>query len=164
MATSRYSNWFLTKTEVETAFGKFGWFQARSTLPTTSAWFNKAWFSCQTFVFVACMDRGWMPSELWAVRWDVCRGRGVGTVRLSLNSPSYVCVIHHSLSLKQSGEQIDDRIVEVHWEVDHSRWRMMRFRNDKPNGNHLSIVGKIIQSIADGVEKEAVGPSFLWTP
>lgn len=58
--------------------------------------------------------------------------------------------------LKQSGEQIDDRIVEVHWEVDHSRWRMMRFRNDKPNGNHLSIVGKIIQSIADGVEKEAL--------
>lgn len=63
---------------------------------------------------------------------------------------------YRGLSLKQGGEQIDDRIVEVHWEVDHSRWRMMRFRNDKPNGNHLSVVDNIIQSIADGVEKEAV--------
>lgn len=81
------------------------------------------------------------------------------------NYPSCVCVgTYHGLSLKQGGEQIDDRIVEVHWEIDHSRWRMMRFRNDKPNGNHLSIVDNIIQSIADGVEKEAVklwNSSFL---
>lgn len=58
--------------------------------------------------------------------------------------------------LKQSGEQIDDRIVEVHWELEHSRWRMMRFRDDKPNGNHISVIEKIIQSIADGVEKETL--------
>ncbi|KAF9448015.1 mRNA guanylyltransferase [Macrolepiota fuliginosa MF-IS2] len=58
--------------------------------------------------------------------------------------------------LKQSGEQIDDRIVEVHWDSEISRWRMMRFRSDKPNGNHISVVENIIQSIADGVEKEAL--------
>ena len=32
----------------------------------------------------------------------------------------------------------------------------MRFRDDKPAGNHKSVVDKIIQSIIDGVEKEDV--------
>ncbi|KAF7778533.1 hypothetical protein Agabi119p4_2878 [Agaricus bisporus var. burnettii] len=58
--------------------------------------------------------------------------------------------------LKRSGEQVDDRIVEVHWDPEISRWRMMRFRNDKPHGNHISVVENIIQSIVDGVEKEAL--------
>lgn len=58
--------------------------------------------------------------------------------------------------MKATGEQFDDRIVEVHWDVSQSHWRMMRFRDDKPNGNHRDIVDKIMQSIADGVEKEAV--------
>ncbi|KAL0946714.1 hypothetical protein HGRIS_012899 [Hohenbuehelia grisea] len=58
--------------------------------------------------------------------------------------------------MKASGEQIDDRIVEVHWDPTYSRWRMMRFRGDKPHGNHRSVVENIIQSIADGVEKDAL--------
>ncbi|KAF8969639.1 mRNA capping enzyme, catalytic domain-containing protein [Flammula alnicola] len=58
--------------------------------------------------------------------------------------------------LKRSGEQVDDRVVEVHWDPSISRWRMMRFRDDKPHGNHKSVVENIIQSIADGVEKEAL--------
>lgn len=33
----------------------------------------------------------------------------------------------------------------------------MRFRDDKPNGNHITVVENIIQSIAEGVEKETVG-------
>ena len=33
---------------------------------------------------------------------------------------------------------------------------MMRFRDDKPHGNHRSIVEDIVQSIADGVEKDTV--------
>jgi len=56
--------------------------------------------------------------------------------------------------LKDSGEQVDDRIVEVYWETGEERWRMMRFRDDKPNGNHSSVVDNIIDSILDGVEKE----------
>ncbi|KAJ7271943.1 mRNA capping enzyme, catalytic domain-containing protein [Mycena haematopus] len=56
--------------------------------------------------------------------------------------------------MKSSGEQYDDRIVEVHWEPTHSRWRWMRFRSDKLNGNHKSTVDKILISIADGVEKD----------
>jgi len=58
--------------------------------------------------------------------------------------------------MKSSGEQIDDRIVEVHWDVVNSHWRMMRFRDDKPNGNYRSVVENIIQSIAEGVEKDAL--------
>ncbi|KAJ7709742.1 mRNA capping enzyme, catalytic domain-containing protein [Mycena rosella] len=65
--------------------------------------------------------------------------------------------------MKSSGEQYDDRIVEVHWEPSHSRWRIMRFRDDKPNGNHRKVVENIIQSIADGVEKDTVRPPTIPT-
>lgn len=58
--------------------------------------------------------------------------------------------------MKLDGEQIDDRIVEVHWDAEREGWRMMRFRDDKPAGNHRSVVDKIINSIADGVEKDAL--------
>ncbi|KAJ7741583.1 mRNA capping enzyme, catalytic domain-containing protein [Mycena maculata] len=58
--------------------------------------------------------------------------------------------------MKSSGEQYDDRIVEVHWDPAHRYWRMMRFRDDKLNGNYRSVVENIIQSIADGVEKDTL--------
>jgi mRNA guanylyltransferase len=63
--------------------------------------------------------------------------------------------------MKASGEQYDDRIVEVCWDPSHNHWRFMRFRPDKANGNHQSIVENIIQSIADGVEKDTVRPSTV---
>lgn len=77
--------------------------------------------------------------------------------------------------MKASQEQFDDRVVECSWdpnggpleisqkekgvngELDSSRppgWRLHRIRNDKHDGNHTSIVQKIIQSIVDGVEKD----------
>ncbi|KAF7974823.1 hypothetical protein HWV62_11179 [Athelia sp. TMB] len=59
-------------------------------------------------------------------------------------------------ALKQTGEQIDDRIVEVHWDTKRACWRMMRFRDDKPNGNFKTVVENIIQSIEEGVEKDAL--------
>lgn len=65
--------------------------------------------------------------------------------------------------MKTSNEQLDDRVVEVHWEPALEHWRMMRFRDDKPHGNHKSVVDNIIKSIADGIEKDAVRtlPFFL---
>ncbi|KZP12558.1 hypothetical protein FIBSPDRAFT_913260 [Athelia psychrophila] len=59
-------------------------------------------------------------------------------------------------TLKQTGEQIDDRIVEVHWDSSRPGWRMMRFRDDKPNGNFKAVVHNIMQSIEEGVEKEGL--------
>lgn len=59
-------------------------------------------------------------------------------------------------SMKASGEQLDDRIVEVHWDPELEGWRMMRFRDDKPNGNHRDVVTQILKSIADGIEKDLV--------
>lgn len=58
--------------------------------------------------------------------------------------------------MKASGEQVDDRVVEVCWDQRRDGWRMMRFRDDKPEGNHRSIVDKIVQSILDGVEQDEV--------
>ncbi|EIM90002.1 mRNA capping enzyme [Stereum hirsutum FP-91666 SS1] len=55
---------------------------------------------------------------------------------------------------KASREQLDDRIVEVHWDNVKEHWRFMRFRDDKLHGNHRKVVEGIIQSIADGVEKD----------
>jgi len=67
-----------------------------------------------------------------------------------------ICGADLSCRIKATGQQVDDRIVEVHWDPEISRWRLMRFRDDKPNGNHKSVVEHIVQSIADGVEKDAV--------
>lgn len=63
--------------------------------------------------------------------------------------------------IKDTGDQYDDRIVEVHWDTAAECWRMMRFRDDKPHGNHRTVVHKIIESIRDGVEKEAVSLFLL---
>ncbi|KAI9638508.1 putative mRNA guanylyltransferase [Dioszegia hungarica] len=58
--------------------------------------------------------------------------------------------------MKESGEQFDDRIIEVCWNTDMGGWRMMRIRDDKPHANHKSIMQKILVSIEDGVKIEAL--------
>jgi mRNA guanylyltransferase len=60
---------------------------------------------------------------------------------------------------KESGEQIDDRIVEVVWDAPRQTWRKLRFRDDKLEGNFTTVVQAIIHSIKDGVEAEVVSPT-----
>lgn len=61
---------------------------------------------------------------------------------------------------KESGEQLDDRIVECSWhppspEGAHlSTWHIKRLRDDKTTGNHRSTVSRILQSMKDGVTEE----------
>lgn len=71
-------------------------------------------------------------------------------------SPCLYSFITTVCRMKASGEHFEDRIVEVHWDPAVEGWKMMRFRDDKPTGNHLNTVESVIQSIRDGVEKEAV--------
>ena len=72
-----------------------------------------------------------------------------------LTRPSLFC------RMKLSGEQFEDRIVEVHWDPVVEGWKMMRFRDDKPAGNHIKTVEGVIESIRDGVEKEVVSTASL---
>jgi mRNA guanylyltransferase len=58
--------------------------------------------------------------------------------------------------MKATGQQYDDRIVEVSWDKEKESWRFLRFRDDKPDGNHFSVVQNIIESIIDGVEVDEV--------
>lgn len=57
---------------------------------------------------------------------------------------------------KESGEQIDSRIVEVVWDAPRQTWKKLRFRDDKREGNYTTVVQLIIESIKDGVEADVV--------
>lgn len=69
--------------------------------------------------------------------------------------------------MKASGQQFDDVVVEVSWDPKGGpipadggeptpAWRLHRVRDDKHDGNHHTIVQKIITSIEDGVEEDEV--------
>ncbi|EGF98994.1 uncharacterized protein MELLADRAFT_45847 [Melampsora larici-populina 98AG31] len=51
-------------------------------------------------------------------------------------------------------EQLDNRVVEVVWNSKLQTWKILRFRDDKKDGNYRSVVYSIIQSIQDGVEAD----------
>lgn len=55
--------------------------------------------------------------------------------------------------LKALGDPLDERVVEVYMD-EQKRWRLSRFRDDKTDGNHISVVESVIGSIRDGVTKE----------
>ncbi|GAP90059.1 putative mRNA-capping enzyme subunit alpha [Rosellinia necatrix] len=55
--------------------------------------------------------------------------------------------------LKGLGDPLDERIVEAYMDSQ-KRWRFHRFRDDKTDGNHISVVNNVIESIRDGVTKE----------
>ena len=54
--------------------------------------------------------------------------------------------------LRALGDPLDERIVEAYMD-DQKRWRLSRFRDDKTDGNHISVVNSVIESIRDGVSK-----------
>lgn len=76
------------------------------------------------------------------------------------SNPSKLWVQLTRHRMKESGEQYDDRIIEVCWNTDIGGWKMMRIRDDKPHANHKSIMQKILISIEDGVEIEAVSSGY----
>lgn len=48
---------------------------------------------------------------------------------------------------------LDDKIVECVMD-DQKRWRFSRFRDDKKDGNHISVVHSVMECIQDAVEQE----------
>lgn len=58
--------------------------------------------------------------------------------------------------MKTSGQQFDDRVVEVAWDMKTENWRILRFRDDKPHANHHTVVNSVLESIKDGVELDEV--------
>lgn len=55
--------------------------------------------------------------------------------------------------LKKLGEPLDDRVVES-YKDEQGRWRYHRFRDDKQNANHISVVRSVMESIDDHVTQE----------
>ena len=55
--------------------------------------------------------------------------------------------------MKALNEPLNERIVECYLDKA-SRWRFLRFRDDKKESNHISTVTSVMDSIRDGVSKE----------
>ncbi|KAI8066558.1 mRNA-capping enzyme subunit alpha [Gongronella butleri] len=64
-------------------------------------------------------------------------------------------------SFGKNPRRFDGRIIECNYDKELqeklgliSPWRFMRFRDDKTDGNHYTVVDRVLQSIDDGVTKE----------
>ncbi len=62
---------------------------------------------------------------------------------------------------------MDGKIIECNYDPElqqqlnlRSPWRFMRYRDDKPDGNHQSTVNNVLSSIKDAVSKEEVKTSY----
>ena len=60
---------------------------------------------------------------------------------------------------KLSGEQSDDRVVEVTWDMSDERWVFHRLRSDKSEGNHITVVNDLIRCIQHSIDRQTVGYS-----
>ncbi|SCV01213.1 LAMI_0G10044g1_1 [Lachancea mirantina] len=56
--------------------------------------------------------------------------------------------------LKNLDQPLNGRIVECSKDQESGAWRLLRFRDDKLNGNHVSVVQKVLESISDSVRVE----------
>ncbi|TDZ87588.1 mRNA-capping enzyme subunit alpha [Colletotrichum sidae] len=56
-------------------------------------------------------------------------------------------------TLKGLGDPLVDRIVECHKD-DQGRWRIIRFRDDKSEANHISTIKSVMESIEDRVTEK----------
>ena len=59
---------------------------------------------------------------------------------------------HEWEALKSLNEPLDDRIVEC-VQDEQSRWRFLRFRDDKKEANHISTVESVMESIQDRISE-----------
>ncbi|VEU22314.1 DEKNAAC103493 [Brettanomyces naardenensis] len=57
------------------------------------------------------------------------------------------------LAMKETGESFNGRIAECRRTRD-GQWKMLRWRDDKLNGNHINVVLRILKSIEDSVTKQ----------
>lgn len=79
--------------------------------------------------------------------------------RVSVQSSDQIMLALIIYRMKQSKIQYDDRVIEARWDFEREGWRLMRLRDDKPDGNHRDVVEKVVQTILDPVSKEDVGIS-----
>lgn len=62
---------------------------------------------------------------------------------------------------KQSGEQYDNRVVECVWDFQKENWKILRFRDDKYEGNYKNVVMSILKSVKQRITSERVRLSSL---